>query len=149
MLFPRNSRRTWLWLVLEGERAGEINIVWIAAENGNMIRWRRVLKGCDSTGEKRTWSIYRQDELWHKIRSDSAVLLEDECHSAIQVPGGRWVKAEERRGRQDSLKYRLWYFHFWKVFTVQSFPAKWNFSERHFVSEGITTVWEHAKTCGA
>lgn len=45
---------------------------------------------------ERTWSIYWRDELWHKIRSDFAVLLEDECHSAIRVPGGRRARAEER-----------------------------------------------------
>lgn len=37
----------------------------------------------------RTWSIYWRDELWQKMRSDFAVLLEDECHSHIWFPGGR------------------------------------------------------------
>ena len=85
------------------ERTRETNIFWSMLKTGiwSGICVEEQQKGCDSAGRKRMWSVYWRDERWHKIRSDSAVLLEDECHSTIQVPGERWVKEMRNEGPTD------------------------------------------------
>jgi len=59
------------------------NVSYLADRN---IIGRKVEEQCK---RREKGCIYQRDELGHKIRSDTAGLFQDECHSITEVPWGR------------------------------------------------------------